>query len=100
VLEFIPGRAQKFAHLDVVTEKKVAEVVEQFRDSLGVDNVWDGSCFVPGIRAPFAVIDFAYWCAGKYEMALAQNGALTVLERGELERENIDDGSSRFLESQ
>lgn len=88
VLEFIPGRAKKLAHLDPATEVRVAEIVEQFRDSLGIDNVWDASCFVPGSRADFTVIDFAYWYAGDYEMALSANDFLRQDERIKLEREN------------
>jgi hypothetical protein len=90
VLEFIAGRAQKLALLDPATEERVAEIVEQLKDSLKIDNVWDASCFVPGSRADFTVIDFAYWYAGEYEMALAANGILRHDERAKLERENAD----------
>jgi len=90
LLEFIAGRATKLAHLDPATEERVAEIVERLRDSLKIDNVWDASCFVPGSRAEFTVIDFAYWYAGKYETALAANGSLCDQERAELERENTD----------
>jgi hypothetical protein len=90
VLEFIPGRAQKFAHLDGFLEPQVAIVVEQMRDAFGLDQVWDGSCFVPGTRAPFTIIDFALWNAENYEMALAEERNLTPNERARLDREHAD----------
>lgn len=90
ILEFIPGKAQKFAHLDKVLEQQVATVVEQVRDALGLDQVWDGSCFVPGTRAPFTIIDFALWNAMDYEMALAEERNLTPMERARLDREHAD----------
>lgn len=90
LLELVPGRALKLAHLEPSVEVQVAVVVEQLRDALGLDQVWDASCFTPGSRAPFTVIDFAYWNAEEYEMALAERGVLTKDERTKLERENAD----------
>jgi hypothetical protein len=90
ILEFIPGRAQKLAHLEKSVEEKVALIIEQIRDSLGLDQVWDASCFVPGSRTAFTVIDFAYWNAEYYEMALAAHGALGLEDRAKLERENAN----------
>lgn len=90
ILEFIPGKAKKFAHLDSILEQQVSTVVEQMRDAFGLDQVWDGSCFVPGARAPFTVIDFALWNAESYEMALAEERSLTPSERTRLDREHAD----------
>ncbi len=88
VLERIPGRARKMSCVESALEQQVSKVLEQIRDTLGLDHVWDGSCFAPGSRAPFTVIDFALWDAGDYEMALAKDGRLTASERARLSLEN------------
>lgn len=90
ILEFIPGRARKLAYLSPLEEGRVSEVIEQIRDSVGIDNPWDASCFIPGVRMDFAVVDFAYWNAAKYEIALADGGVLSAQLREDLERENTD----------
>lgn len=89
IVERIPGRAKKLAHLEKSVEELVSLVMEQIRDTLGLDQVWDASCFVPGLRAAFTVIDFALWDAEEYEMALADRGTLTSQERAKLELENV-----------
>lgn len=90
ILEFVPGRARKLAHLAPAEEEQVAAVVEQIRDSVGIDNPWDASCFIPGARKGFTVIDFAYWNAAEYEMALTDGRVLSAEMRERLERENAD----------
>lgn len=88
VLERIPGRAWKMAHLEEELEASASRVLEQIRDQLELEQVWDASCFSPGSRASFTLIDFALWDAEAYEIALARNGQLTELERAKLELEN------------
>lgn len=88
ILERIPGCALKLAHVDDLIEEKVSIVMEELRDTLGLDQVWDASCFVPGTRAPFTVIDFALWNAEEYEIELSEGGRLTDIVRAKLEREH------------
>lgn len=91
ILEFISGSAKKLAYLDTSIRPDVEVIVERLEETLGLEHASDGSCFVPGKNgAPFTLIDFAYWDAGEYEMALGSRRALTVDERKRLERENAD----------
>lgn len=60
-LEKIIGREAKVAHLNLNLHTRVGEVLESIRDTVGELNVWDSSCFVPGSRAEFCLIDFALW---------------------------------------
>jgi len=43
------------------TQQEIEVILEQIRDTVGHINVWDCSCFIPGPRTPFVVIDFAVW---------------------------------------
>ena len=59
LLERIPGRDRKFAELEPGLEIRVDAVLRSMQDRIGIDDPWDGSCFVPGSRAAFTLIDFA-----------------------------------------
>ncbi len=61
LLEYIPGTASKLADLEPEIEKKVDAFLNRFRIQAEIADihVWDASCFVPGARAEFTVIDFA-----------------------------------------
>jgi len=91
ILEFVPGSARKLAHVDKSIQADVEFIVEQLETTLGLQQGLDASCFVPGVNGlPFTVIDFAYWDAGEYEMAIAKRLKLSDDERERLERENAD----------
>ncbi len=91
ILEFVPGSARKLAHVDKSIQDDVASVVTQLEATLGLKQGLDASCFVPGASgSPFTVIDFAYWDAGEYEMAIAKRFKLSASERELLERENTN----------
>ncbi len=60
-LERIDGQPVKIAHVEEEQQKAIEKVLEQIRDVSGRVDVWDCSCFIPGPRTPFVVIDFALW---------------------------------------
>lgn len=90
ILELIPGKAVKLAHLKKDLEQRVSEVAEKLRDTLKIGNVWDASCFVPGTRAEFTLIDFSLWDPGDYEIILHEHGVLSNEDRDRLIAENAD----------
>ena len=58
-LERITGKARKLAHLNQEQQSRVTAVLWQIIDAIEPGNVWDSSCFFPGSRAEFTVVDFA-----------------------------------------
>jgi hypothetical protein len=60
-LERIPGQDTKIAHVSRPLQQVIETILEQIRDAVGRINVWDCSCFIPGARTEFTVIDFALW---------------------------------------
>lgn len=84
VLERIPGRAEKVAHLDQTIQKEVEAVLKMFSEVLPRVNVWDASCFVPGIRAEFSLIDFALFESLEYETYLHEYDSLSPKLRDKL----------------
>ena len=59
LLEKIPGTDTKLAHLPRKLQREAEYVIERMRARFRVDDPWDGSCFVPGTRAAFTLIDLA-----------------------------------------
>lgn len=59
VIEKIAGEPIKIAALSDELLGGVELVLEQMQDRIILDDPWDGSCFIPGSRAPFTLIDFA-----------------------------------------
>lgn len=59
VLEHIPGRDEKLSSLPRQLRERVEGVIDRIQDATGVDWPWDGSCFIPGTRAEFTIIDIA-----------------------------------------
>jgi hypothetical protein len=90
VLERIAGVATKLSSLDKIVQTKIAAVLKRFRDELDIEYVWDASCFVPGSRAPFTVIDFSTWDGSAYQAALYANGRLTPEQRLLLQQEGAE----------
>ena len=60
-LERIPGRDIKIAFVPAPIQQSIEALLEGIRDACRDINVWDCSCFIPGPRSAFVVIDFAYW---------------------------------------
>jgi hypothetical protein len=60
-LELIPGRDIKAGLVNETLRDDVDQVLWEISDFVGRVNVWDCSCFVPGSRTPFTIIDFAMW---------------------------------------
>jgi hypothetical protein len=84
-LERLDGHAVKIANLPRDVQMRVEAVLEQMQERIGLQDPWDGSCFIPGSRAEFTVIDFATWndWLEYYEM-LEQHGELTDSARRRL----------------
>ena len=84
-LERIQGEAVKIANLPRDVQIRVEVVLEAMQERIGLRDPWDGSCFVPGSRAEFTVIDFATWndWLEYYEM-LEEHGELTESARRRL----------------
>jgi hypothetical protein len=59
ILEFIPGRALKFSELPKDVERRVSAIIGEIGEMFPLAYPWDGSAFIPGSRAPFALIDIA-----------------------------------------
>lgn len=59
LLEKVPGTPLKLAELDRPLQSEVEGIIELIRDAIGLDDLWDGSCFVPGTRARFTLIDLS-----------------------------------------
>ena len=59
ILELIPGNDVKLAELPRPIQRRVEEVIEKMQRRIGLGDPWDASCFVPGTRADFTIIDFA-----------------------------------------
>lgn len=60
-LERIRGQDVKIAHVMSPLREEIETVLEAIHDQVGRINVWNCSCFVPGPRSRFVVIDFALW---------------------------------------
>jgi hypothetical protein len=86
-LEKIPGQARKLADLSDDIRVEVEAVLWRIRDAIEPGNVWDSSCFYPGIRSPFTLIDFALWDGvDDFSETLRRTGRLSDEQRTELER--------------
>lgn len=59
VLERIDADEFKLHQLDEGILPEVESVIDRIKETVGVDHPWDASCFIPGTRAPFTIIDFA-----------------------------------------
>ena len=59
ILEKIPGVPVKFSELLDEIERAASEVIERMKGVAALENPWDGSCFVPGTRQSFTLIDIA-----------------------------------------
>lgn len=60
-MEKIPGRAQKISGVAPGMRAAVSEVLTRISTVAGHVDVIDASCFVPGTRAEFTIIDFGLW---------------------------------------
>jgi hypothetical protein len=60
-LELIPGRDVKAGLVEDTLRADIDRVLWEIKDVAGRVNVWDCSCFAPGPRTPFTIIDFAMW---------------------------------------
>jgi hypothetical protein len=60
-LELIPGSDTKVAHVEQPLLGQIEAVLWKISELADRVNVWDSSCFIPGLRGPFTVIDFAMW---------------------------------------
>ena len=90
VLEYIPGTPIKLVHLNPTIRCQVEDLLERFEEEVRLGHVWDSSCFVPGTRADFAVIDFAGWDGfASYQLRLNDVGTLTANMRACLENEHV-----------
>lgn len=76
-LAFVPGRAEKVAHMQ---KHPLFPEIDKYLDRLadsGIKSPYDGSVFVPGLNKPFTVIDVATWEAmAELTGALAMTGRL------------------------
>lgn len=85
-LERIGGRATKLAALNHDVRVAVEGVLWRIRDAVEPGNVWDSSCFVPGSRAAFTIIDFALWDGvDDFSEPLERHGHLSEHQRAELD---------------
>lgn len=88
LMEKIHGPAVKVSRLEPAIQKEVKTILEEIRDRARAPNVWDSSCFLPGTRSPFTVIDFASWGGSlRYERILETGGTLSEQLRAQLEQE-------------
>lgn len=88
ILEFIPGKAIKLNRLKRTTRLKVGLIAAKLNRSLRNVNVWDASCFFPGVRSEFTLIDFALWELQEYTSYLFEHPKLSKQLREKLVREN------------
>jgi hypothetical protein len=100
-LEKINGTAIKLAALDDDIRKAVERVLWQILDAVQPGNVWDSSCFVPGSRAAFTIIDFALWDGvDDFSEPLERCGRLSDRQRSQLDAfAAVDDSLDRRTES-
>lgn len=86
-LERVDGHDIKIAHVPRPLQQQVEVVLEQIRDMVGQINVWDCSCFIPGARSDFTIIDFALWEQWAHaQLHLEEQGTLSADFR---ERERV-----------
>lgn len=99
-LERIEGRALKLAALASDCRQTVERLLWRIREAVEPGNVWDSSCFVPGSRAEFTIIDFALWDrVDDFSEPLERRGYLSKAERAELDAlGSIDETSVRLPE--
>ena len=91
VLEHIFGVPAKLAHVEPVLQSKAEAVLKRFRYEVDIRNVWDASCFIPGSRAEFTVIDFGGWDNfADYQISLNETGRLSAELRMRLESDNAN----------
>jgi hypothetical protein len=60
-LERIRGCDIKIAPMNPPMQQEIELILEQIHDACKSINLWDCSCFIPGPRRRFVVIDFALW---------------------------------------
>lgn len=85
ILERIPGKDRKLAHLPEAIEKRVSAVLEEALSSLREVNVWDASCFVEPNDEGIKIIDFGLWDrSSDYEVYLSDYGSFTEKQRKDL----------------
>ena len=60
-LERIQGHAIKVEHAPDPLRHEIDTVLDDIHEVVGDIHVWDSSCFIPGPRTAFCVIDFAIW---------------------------------------
>ena len=60
-LERIDGRDTKISQVPSPLQQRIEAILEDIRDTVERIHVWDCSCFVPGPRTDFVVIDFGVW---------------------------------------
>jgi hypothetical protein len=99
-LEKIDGRATKLAALDQDLRKTVDGILWRILAAVEPGNVWDSSCFVPGSRAAFTIIDFALWDGvDDFSEPLERCGRLSEHQRSQLDAfAAVDDSSNRWKE--
>lgn len=84
-LEKVPGEDIKVSRLSQQLRTEVEAVLDRLRDEVQAGHVWDASCFVPGTRAPFTLIDFATWDDfSDWHMQLKEQGTFSDEQRLEL----------------
>lgn len=81
-LERIAGKDVKVSLLRQPIRGEVETVLKRLRDDIEAGHVWDASCFVPGSRARFTLIDFATWDGfTDLQILLEERGRFTDEER-------------------
>lgn len=84
-LERIQGEDCKVALLPSPLREEVSDLLERIEDLVGNVNALDSSCFVPGTRATFAVIDFALWDGWiDAQTLLGEHGTLSQDDRARI----------------
>lgn len=84
-LERVPGQDIKVSRLPEPLRDEVETILERLRDEVQAGHVWDASCFVPGIRFPFTLIDFATWDEfTDFQMLLKDQGRFNDEQRAQL----------------
>lgn len=77
-MERILGRAVKIGLVDESKQVLVTDVLRRWRTEVGITCASDGSCFFPGSRSAFTIIDFSMRDVfAECEPLLAMNGEFT-----------------------
>jgi hypothetical protein len=76
-LEFVPGTDIKVANMEEPLLSSAEEILRKISELAGRVDVWDSSCFLPGVRGPFTLIDFAMWeDLGDAQAYLEEHGSI------------------------